>query len=106
MIKEEENGTYDKGDQQRAFVKLSKTILDEVCIPQQMCWMIIIDIPKRGSNHHGIVLIEPFWKAIEVCMDKRLSKISFHHNLHGFLKGRDMRTASLKAKLAQQLAIL
>ena len=39
-------------------------------------------------------------------MDGRLATISFHDCLHGFLKGRGMGTATVEAKLEQQLAYI
>ena len=44
------------------------------------------------------------WKVIEIIMDGRLETISFYDCLHGFLKGRGTGTATIEAKLAQQLA--
>jgi len=55
--------------------------------------MIVILIPKGGGDYHGIGLMEPFWKAIEVLIDERMKAIDFHDSLHGFLKGRGCGTA-------------
>jgi len=76
------------------------------CIPQQMCWMIVILIPKGGGDYQGIGLLEPFWKSIEIFIDNRLKVIDFHDNLHSFMKGRGCGTAMMEAKLAQQFAYL
>jgi len=106
MKEEEEQGTEGKGDRWRAFAKLIQTIWDEGCIPQQMCWMIVIFIPKGGGNYCGIGLLEPFWKVIEILLDRRLKVIDFHNSLHGFLQGRGCGTTTMEAKLVQQFAYL
>eukprot|EP00957_Ditylum_brightwellii_P158889 12093728-Ditylum_brightwellii.AAC.1 len=71
-----------------------------------MMWVIIVLIPKGGSNYHGIGLLEPFWKVIEKVMDGRLEVVKFHDCLHGFCTGRGTGTAIIEAKLAQQLAYI
>ena len=69
-----------------------------------MLWVTVVLLPKGGSDFRGIGLLEPFWKAIEILMDKRLQVVEFHDYMHGFLKGRGTGTATVEAKLAQQLA--
>ena len=64
------------------------------------------DIPKGGGDYRGIGLIEPFWKVIECIMDDRLNVIEFHDCLHGFLAGKGTGTATIEAKLSQQLAFI
>ena len=68
--------------------------------------MAVVLLLKGGGDYHGIGLLEPFWKTIEILMDWRLQNIEFHDCLHGFLKGRGTGTATAEAKLAQQLAFL
>ena len=51
-----------------------------------MQWVIIVLLPKDGGNYHGIGLLEPFWKVVEILIDKRLEVVEFHDCLHGFLK--------------------
>jgi len=65
-----------------------------------MTWMTVVLLPKGGEDYRGIGLLKPFWKVIEIIMDGRLETISFHDCLHGFLKGRGTRTATVEAKLA------
>ena len=48
-----------------------------------MSWMTVVLIPKGGGDYHGIGLLEPFWKTIEVIIDSRLQVITFHDCLHG-----------------------
>ena len=71
-----------------------------------MLWVIIVILPKGGGDYRGIGLLCPFWKAVEILMDKRFSVIEFHDCLHGFLAGRGTGTAIMEVKLAQQLAYL
>jgi hypothetical protein len=68
-----------------------------------MTWEIIVLLPKGGGNYRGIGLLEPFWKVVEKIMVRQLSLIKFHDCLHGSLPKRGTGTASIKAKLAQQL---
>jgi hypothetical protein len=57
-------------------------------IPQQMCWVVTVLIPKGGGEYRGIGLLEPIWKVLERVMDIRLEKIILHDSLHGCLAGR------------------
>eukprot|EP00956_Cyclotella_meneghiniana_P003690 scaffold4479_cov46-Cyclotella_meneghiniana.AAC.3 len=50
--------------------------------------------------------MEPFWKVIEMIMERRLQAIQLHNCLHGSVQRRGTGTAILKAKLVQQLAYL
>jgi hypothetical protein len=106
MIEEEEKGTEGAGDKWRLFVKLIQTIWRTGTVPRQMLWVIIVLIPKGGGDYRGIGLIEPFWKVVECLMDDRLNIIEFHDCLHGFLAGKGTGTATIEAKLSQQLAFI
>ena len=68
--------------------------------------MIVVLLPKGGGDYRGIGLLEPLWKVVGILMDRWLQVVQFHDCLHGFLKGRGTGTATLEAKLAQQLAYL
>ena len=47
------------------------------------------------------------WKVVAVILNRRFtSSITFHDVLHGFREGRGTGTATLKAKLLQQLAAM
>ena len=50
--------------------------------------------------------MEPFWKAVDILIDKRIKIIRFHDSIHGFLGGRGTGTEIIEAKLAQQLAYI
>ena len=63
-------------------------------------------LPKGNNNYQGIGLLEPFWKVLENLMDTRLEVIPLHECLHGFTKGRGTGTATMEAKLTQQLMFI
>jgi hypothetical protein len=102
---EKEQSFVGPGNKWRIVVKLMQTIWECGCVPEQMTWEIIVLLPKGGGdyNYHGIGLLEPCWKAVEKIMVKQLALIKFHDCLHGGLPMRGTGTASIKAKLAQQL---
>ena len=60
------------------FVRLIQRIWETGGTPQQMVRMIVLLLPKGGGDYRGIGLLEPFWKAVEVVIDKRMQKICFH----------------------------
>ncbi len=70
-------------------------------IPQQLCWVIVVLIPKGRGEYHGIGLLEAIWKVIESIMDQQMNVIEFNDVLHGFCNGRGTGMAITEAKLAQ-----
>ena len=51
--------------------------------------------------------MEVMWKVVAVILNRRFtSSITYHDALHGFRAGRGTRTATLEAKLLQQLAAM
>ena len=51
--------------------------------------------------------MEVMWKVVAVILNRRLtSSITFHDVLHGFRAGCGTGTATLEAKLLQQLAAM
>ena len=106
VIKEEKEGKEGAGDKWWILVKLIQTIWEHGEIPQQMQWLIIVLLPKGGGDYRGIGLLEPFWKCVEIIMDRQLQVVKFHDCLHSFLSERGTGTATTEAKLAQQLAYL
>ena len=57
-----------------------------------------------GSNVWGVGIVEVLWKTLGVILYLRLgSSITLQDMMHGFRAGRRMGTASLEAKLLQQL---
>ena len=64
-------------------------------------------IPKGKRYYCGIVIVEVMWKVVAAILNFRLTaSITFHDFLHGFRAGFGMGTATLKAKLIQQLSAL
>lgn len=90
----------------RDFVRLVQVIWDRGETPQQMLWNIVVLIPKGCGDYRGIGLMEPFWKVIEAVMTARLKAVTFHEVLHGCISERGTDTATIEAKLQQQLAYL
>ena len=64
-------------------------------------------ISKGKGDYQGIGLVEVMWKVVAVILNLCLtSSITFHDVLHGFRAGRGTGTATLEAKLLQQLAAM
>ena len=92
------------GRKWKIFVELIQAVWERGEIPEQMSWMIVVLLPKGGGDYRGIGLLDPFWKVVEKIMVCRLGSIEFHPCLHGGLPKRGTGTATIEAKLAQQLA--
>ena len=74
-------------------------------IPDKIAWIIIVLIPKNDKgDYRGIGLMEPIWKIIEGIMNRRLQAIKLHDSLRGSVRMRGTGTATIEAKLVQQLA--
>jgi hypothetical protein len=86
------------------FVELIETIWECGEIPEQMSWMVVVPLPKGGDNFRGIGIRDPCWKVVEKIMVGCLATIEFHPCLHGGLPKCGTGTATIKVKLAQQLA--
>ena len=68
-------------------------------------WQAVVLIPKGKNDYRGIGLVEVMWKVVAVIINRRFtSSITYHDVLHGFRAGRGTGTATLEAKLIQQLA--
>ena len=68
---------------------------------------VVFLIPKGGGDCRGIGLMEVVWKLAVVILNFRLTdSITFHDILHGFRDGHGTGTATLKAKLIQQLVAM
>jgi hypothetical protein len=80
------------GKSWREFAKICTSVWATGTIPQQMCWVVTVLIPKGGGEYRGISLLEPIWKVMERVMDLRLEKIKLHDSLHGCLAGRGTGT--------------
>eukprot|EP00978_Attheya_sp_CCMP212_P010592 scaffold25751_cov57-Attheya_sp.AAC.5 len=69
-----------------------------------MAWSVMILLPKGGGDYRGIGLVEVVWKLIARIINARLKvTIDFHDTLHGFRAGRGTGTATIEAKLCQEM---
>ena len=76
-------------------------------ILRQLLYIIVVLIPKGNSgDYRGIGLMEPIWKVIEGCIERRLRILPCHETLHGGIRGKGTGTAIMELKLAQQLAYI
>ena len=74
---------------------------------EEATWQAVVLIPKGKKDYRVIGLVEVMWKAVAAILNRRLiASITFHDFLHGFRAGCGTGTASLEAKLLQQLATL
>jgi hypothetical protein len=75
-------------------------------VPQRMCWSTLALLPKPdGGGVRGIGLLEVAWKLTEAIIDSRVKrKGKLHDCIHGFTSMRGCGTATVEAKLQQELA--
>ena len=70
-------------------------------------WRAVVLIPKRKGDYHGIALVEMVWKIVAEILNFRLTaSINYHYFLHGFQEVCGTGTATLEAKMIQQLAAM
>ena len=88
-------------------VDLVQTAFREGDLAEESTWQAVVLIPKGKGDYQGIGLVEVMWKVVAVILNRRFtSSITFHYVLHGFLEGSGTGTATLEAKLIQQLAAM
>ena len=86
-------------------VEITQTAFREGNLAEESTWQTVVLIPKGKREFRGIGLVEITWKVVAVILHRRLAAgIKFHDALHGFREGRGTGTATLEAKLLQQLA--
>ena len=86
-------------------VDLVQTAFREGDLAEESTWQAVVLIPKGKGDSRGIGLVEVMWKVVAVILNRRFtSSITFHDVLHGFRAGRGTGTATLEAKLIQQLS--
>ena len=72
---------------------------------EEATWQTVVLIPKGKKEYIRIGLVEVTWKVVAEILHRRLmTAITYHDALHGFRAGRGTGTATLEAKLLQQLA--
>ena len=85
-------------------VNITQTAFQEGKLAEEAMWKTVVLIPKGKREYRGIGLVEFTWKVVAVILHRRLtSGIQFHDALHGFREGRGTGTATLEAKLLQQI---
>ena len=103
---EESEIRTDEGHWERV-VELFQTAFRDGDLAEEATWLAVVLIPKGKGDYWGIGLVEVMWKVVAVILNLRLtSSITFHDVLHGFRAGRGTGTATLEAKLLQQLAAM
>ena len=66
--------------------------------------MVLVLIPKGGTNTRGIGLLGTLWKVVEALIDTRLcSSLNMHDVLHGIRSGIWMGMAIMKLNINQDL---
>ena len=74
---------------------------------EESTWQAVVLIPKEKKDYRGIGLVEMVWKVVAAILNRHFtSSVTYHDALHGFRKGRGTGTATLEAKLLQQLAAM
>ena len=70
-------------------------------------WQAVVMIPKGRQEYQGIGLVEVMWKVVAAILHHWITaSINFHDFLHGFRAVHGTGTATLEAKLLQQLAAM
>ena len=65
---------------------------------------MVVLLPKGNGNFMGIILMEVLWNTMLGVINHHIgAAVQFHDKLHGFRVVRGTGTASLEAKLLQQL---
>ena len=84
-----------------------QTAFREWWLAEETTWQAVVLIPKGEKYYRGINLVEVMWKVVAVILNRRFtSSITYHDALHGLRAGCGTGTATLEAKLLQQLAAM
>ena len=74
---------------------------------EEATWQTMVLTLKGKKEYRWIGLVEVTWKVVAAILHHRLTTaITYHNALHGFRGGRGTGTATLEAKLLQQLAAI
>ena len=85
-------------------VELVQTAFRGGRLAEEAMWQAVVLIPKRKRNYRGIGLLEVMWKVVAAILNFRITaSITYHDFLHGFWEGCGIGTATLEAKMLQQL---
>ena len=86
---------------------LVQAVFWEGNLAEEATWQAVILMPKGKTDYRGIGLVEVMWKVVAEILNLRFTaSITYHDFLHGFPADRGTGTATLEAKLLQQLAAL
>ena len=86
---------------------LTQTAFREGEMAEEATWQTVVLIPKGKKEYGGIWLVEVTWKFVAAILHCRLTTaITYHNALHGFQEGCGTGTATLEAKLLQQLTAM
>ena len=87
--------------------ELVQTAFRDGELAEEATWQAVVLTLKGKGDYRGIALVEVMWKVVAVILNIRFtSSITFHDVFHGFRAGRGTGTATLEAKLLQQLAAM
>ena len=89
----------------RLLVRLIQTTFKDGAVPEEVTWAKIVFLPKERGKYWGIGIVYVIWKVCATVVNFRIKRsVTLHYALHGFRAGRGTGTATLEAKLAQNLA--
>ena len=88
-------------------VELVQTAFRDEDLEEEATWQAVVLIPKGNKDYRVIDLVEVTWKVVAAILNRRFTaSITYHDFLHGFRAGRSTGTATLEAKMIQQLVDL
>ena len=103
----EDTLTQEGEDNWTRFMDIVQTAFREGELAEEATWQAVVLIPKGKKDYRDIGLVEVIWKVVAAILNCRFTaSITYHDFLHGFRAGRGTGTATLEAKLLQQLAAL
>ena len=86
---------------------LVQTAFWEGKLAEEAMWQAVVLIYKGKKDYRGIGLVEVMWKVVAAILNRRLTaSTTFRNFFRGFREGRGTGTATLEAKLFQQLEAL
>ena len=105
--REGQENTREGAENWTRIVDLIQTAFRDRDLAKEATWQEVVLIPKGKKDYRGIDLVEVMWKVVAAIINCRFTvSITYHDFLHGFRAGRGTDTATLEAKLIQQLAAL
>ena len=88
-------------------VALVREEFGEGRLAEESMWQAVVLIPKGKGEYRGIGLVEVMWKVVTAILNRRITaSITYHEILYGFRASCSTVTATIKAKLIQQLVAM